>query len=434
MRALVIAYEFPPSPSPQSLRWMYLTRELAEQGVDVHVLTVDPPPTSMLRSHVPAGVEVHRVFPGFVVGGVAWLAKRKRASRKNVAESASSTHVAATSAPARLNWKGRLVESIQRFAAHVCFPDLRGEWRPFASRRLHQLLDELRPDVVVSSHEPATTLQLGALAKARGFRWLADLGDPVLSFYTPERWRAKSLGLERRTCKEADLVTVTTAGARAVLIDRHRLMGDRVRVLTQGYDARPTEARNPVDFDPQRLELLFTGSLYSFRNPEALLDGLLACDPSVRLNIATSRWPESLEQWLVRHPERLRLLGFLPHEEAVAAQRAADVLVNIANDDPIHLPGKIFEYLGARRPILHLGDDPSDAGAAIVAERKCGWRCQQHAPSIASALSSLAALKRQGRLDNEFNLQTDGLERYSWQGIGRQLHGFLADIGRGGPA
>ena len=28
MRILLIAYEFPPSPSPQSLRWTYLVREL----------------------------------------------------------------------------------------------------------------------------------------------------------------------------------------------------------------------------------------------------------------------------------------------------------------------------------------------------------------------------------------------------------------------
>src|SRR5690606_37156346 len=32
MRVLLIAYEFPPSPSPQSLRWAYLSRELVALG------------------------------------------------------------------------------------------------------------------------------------------------------------------------------------------------------------------------------------------------------------------------------------------------------------------------------------------------------------------------------------------------------------------
>ena len=37
MRFLLIAYEFPPSPSPQSLRWAYLVRELIALGHQVKV-------------------------------------------------------------------------------------------------------------------------------------------------------------------------------------------------------------------------------------------------------------------------------------------------------------------------------------------------------------------------------------------------------------
>lgn len=40
MRFLLIAYEFPPSPSPQSLRWAYLARELVARGHRVKVLTI----------------------------------------------------------------------------------------------------------------------------------------------------------------------------------------------------------------------------------------------------------------------------------------------------------------------------------------------------------------------------------------------------------
>ena len=59
MRILVIAYEFPPSPSPQSLRWKHLSAELARQGHEVHVLTVDAVATGAAP---PDGVVVHRVF------------------------------------------------------------------------------------------------------------------------------------------------------------------------------------------------------------------------------------------------------------------------------------------------------------------------------------------------------------------------------------
>ena len=41
LRILLIAYEFPPSPSPQSLRWAYLANRLVAAGHDVHVLAPD---------------------------------------------------------------------------------------------------------------------------------------------------------------------------------------------------------------------------------------------------------------------------------------------------------------------------------------------------------------------------------------------------------
>ena len=66
MRLLLIAYEFPPSPSPQSLRWTYLVRELALQGHEVHVLTADLGGTTPGLPPLPDSVRVHRTFPGLL--------------------------------------------------------------------------------------------------------------------------------------------------------------------------------------------------------------------------------------------------------------------------------------------------------------------------------------------------------------------------------
>ena len=70
MRLLLIAYEFPPCPSPQSLRWSSLVRELLAQGVEVHVLTVeDWWPSGLLQP--PRGAMVHRAKAGGVAGILA---------------------------------------------------------------------------------------------------------------------------------------------------------------------------------------------------------------------------------------------------------------------------------------------------------------------------------------------------------------------------
>lgn len=105
---------------------------------------------------------------------------------------------------------------------------------------------------------------------------MADLGDPVLSFCTPARWRKESERVEYWTCCHADRITVTIQAAAALLVGRYGLPESRFEVLTQRY-VRSREA-GPVStrFDPDLLELLYTGSFYQFREPRAPVDAVLA--------------------------------------------------------------------------------------------------------------------------------------------------------------
>src|SRR5690606_30219222 len=116
-----------------------------------------------------------------------WIvgAANRRRSRHGGGGSAAPAAVDAT----RLNWRGRLVDAAKRLAGLLLFPDVRAEWNPWARRELRRLLAEIKPDVVVTSHEPASTLPLGMYAQRLGFAWVADLGDPVCAAYTPRRWR-----------------------------------------------------------------------------------------------------------------------------------------------------------------------------------------------------------------------------------------------------
>ena len=126
--------------------------------------------------------------------------------------------------------------------------------------------------------------------------------------------------------------------------------------------------------------------------------------------------------------QRLRLLGFVPHAQAVTLQRSADVLVNIANDDPVHVPGKVYEYLGAGRPILHLGDNEEDVAARLVQTHRRGLVSGNGTPAIAESLERLVEIKRAGDWSAHFNLDQSGVEQYQWQSIARRLHGLLLEI------
>ncbi|WP_343204065.1 glycosyltransferase [Agrilutibacter terrestris] len=320
-----------------------------------------------------------------------------------------------------LNWKGHAMEAIKRVMSLPLFPDSRAEWQPWAKRRLRELLDQYQPDVVISSHEPAMTIELGALARKNGYPWVADLGDPVLAPYTPRRWRKRALATERMLCARADLVTVTSDHAREVLRNRHKIGEERCAILTQGFDHREVVARDTsVSFDDGKLELLYTGSFYSFRRIGALLEAVLAVS-SVRLSVATIIAPPELIAAARRHPDRIRLLGFIPHSQAVALQRRCDVLVNLANENPVQVPGKFFEYLGSGTPILHIGGAENDFAARLLRHSGGGW-CEPDDPALLqSRLASLAEGKaRDGKVPSVAGTDFDVMQ-YSWKNLSQRL-------------
>ncbi len=421
MRLLLIAYEFPPSASPQSLRWAYLVRELANRGHDVHVLTIDLGGHTPGLPELPDTVTIHRTYAGPFRGLFA-IRRKLRARRPADA----TTAMAAPAAPAsRQGWKHRLSERVQTLLAGLLFPDARGEWLPWGRRRLLRLLDALDPDLVISSHEPATTLELGLLAKARGYPWIADLGDPVLASYTPARWQRRAGLLEARVCRDADILLVTTATARELMATRHG-RSNGIEIVTQGYDATADAdgVAAPIAMDRTRIELLYTGSLYRFRRIDAVLDALERM-PEARLNIASISLPDELLAWAARFPDRIRVLGFLPHRQALRLQREADVLVNIANDDPRQIPGKVYEYLGAKRPILHLGN-PDDAIAGLLRRTGRGWACANDADAIAECLQAATQRLRQPLPE----CTTDEVADHSWQALAARVEALASSVAR----
>lgn len=430
MRILLVAYEFPPSPSPQSLRWAYLARELAARGHDVHVLAPDLPGDSVGLPRPGEGVFVHRISAGPMIGLVARRAKLS-------ADMDVPGHGALDEAPlpertlrppdVRLNWKGRLFHWVKAVAGFARFPDIRGEWTRGAKRALAERIAVLRPDIVITSHEPASTLELGLQVARAGVPWLADLGDPVLAPYTPWRWRRRARSLERTVWRTADVVTVTTEATAELLQRRHGAGRGPCVVLPQGYDAMNPEMGNPVPgmFRQDRLELLYTGSFYRFREPGALVDAIVGT-PGVRLTIASMRVPQEVVALAERHPESLRLLGFLPHAEVLALQRAADVLVNIGNLDPCQIPGKFFEYLGSGRPVLHLGPRGGDHAGDLLQRAGAGWVCENDGPEIAAAVAARRDDKGAGRLGASLTRDEAMLARYRWDRIAEACEAVLA--------
>ena len=116
--------------------------------------------------------------------------------------------------------------------------------------------------------------------------------------------------------------------------------------------------------------------------------------------------------------------GRVPYDESIALQMNADILLLLQWNDPReagNVPGKLFEYIGARRPVLGIGYE-GGVPARILREREAGMVLNEP-DAIAEALAEWLEIKRRdGAIPLLPGSVRDGLSRpEQYQGLEKFL-------------
>lgn len=436
MKILICAHDFPPIGSPQSLRVASLARALSAAGHQVHVLTRVAAPAYNDSTQWYAG-QISRASAGWVEQvmslGSAFMRNafaRRPAMGTEATVSDADGSIAAVDGQC-LNWKGRLVRRFYALLAFFVFPDHRSLWVRSAVVAGRRVCVQFRPDIIIGSHEPTAGVMVArALAQACDLPWIAELGDPILAPYTPARWKRRAFAYEREVVRSAAAVVVTSARSATLLRRRHGLASGHLLVLPQGFGGQASsphadEYANQAVSD--QLNLVYTGRFYVFRDPGPLVRAVLAV-PDVVLTVAGPELPAELAGEFRAHPSRLRFLGSLSHPDALSLQRSADMLVNIGNSGMTQVPGKLMEYLGAGRPILHVRAGKRDPSAAFVAESRCGHVVANDEQSMAVLLAALLHDKRAGCLTRGQRLGEQFYLQYRWDALAGRLAELCSDV------
>ncbi len=177
--------------------------------------------------------------------------------------------------------------------------------------------------------------------------------------------------------RAAGLITVSEPWS------RHYARRYRLPVVTamNGFD--PRDFRDlPIGISPSDLplRLVYTGFVYpERRDPTRLFLAVRASGlgpGEVRIIFFGSRsdyLQARIDEVGVRDWVEVR--DSVPYAEALRRQAQADILLLLQWDDPAdesNVPGKVFEYLAARRPILGLGP-LQGIPARLIRERRAGF-------------------------------------------------------------
>lgn len=241
-------------------------------------------------------------------------------------------------------------------------------------------VDVPRPDVVFASGGPLSSLLLGAsLARRFDVPWVADYRDLLSTGDYLRRSafrRSVEKVMERRAGRTAAALTAVSEPMSDALTD---WLGRPAVTVLNGFDrADFPEPASRVDDD--RLQLLYCGEIYhGKRDPGPVFAALGLLAPEERSRVVVDFYGASVEHvadLAERHgvADLVRTHERVSYREALGLQRGADALLSLLWNDPREggvYSGKLFEYVGAGRPIIAVGWEDGVA-AALVRDRRLG--------------------------------------------------------------
>ena len=377
LRALVVAYDFPPHGAIGTMRTLRLVQRLAADNWDVRVLTSDPrgfrfdtPIDDALLHRVPASVIARRAatFRGFdaLKNVVRRVSRQKDPAIRPVVH--NGRH-----APATRSMAGRAIDFVD---ATLALPDNEAGWLVPAVAHGPPTCREWRPDVLYSSAPPWTGQVVApVLAGILGCPWIADFRDPWARApwcHVPRTFKTWANGrLEGAVIHRADAVLFVT---RANLDEFAAFYGptaaQRVHLIPNGCDAAECEtaASKPRS---DRFVLLHAGSLYEGRNPLPFIRDIAAIIN--RGTISRERFRLRLVGPIVLHVDlaaECRVIGLadivefvprLPRRETLREMASASALLLLQPATKVSVPGKAYEYLAMQRPILAVAEEGETA-------------------------------------------------------------------------
>ena len=420
-KVLIISYYWPPAGGPGVQRWLKFTKYLPDFNVHPVVYIPENPTYPLLDKNLEKEVNADRItiLKNKIFEPYAWASIFSKKDTKKISSGIITNKRKQTLVEKMLLW----------VRGNLFIPDARVFWVKPSISYLSSYIKENNIETVITTGPPHSLhlIGLGLKKEFPAIKWISDFRDPwtTIGYYKELKLSASShnkhVKMEHEVLNTSDLILVTSPTTKK---EFSVLTTKPIEVITNGYDV---ENVGKVNLD-EKFTLAHIGSFLSKRNPRVFwkaLSELIKEDEDFnkvfQLKLIGAVSQEILDTIAeFKLEEHVLNLGYLSHHEAVIEQRKSQVLLLIEIDSEETksiIPGKLFEYMAAERPILAIGPEEADI-LEIIRDTNTGvFTTYEEKDKIKETILSYFESYKKGSL----KVYPVGLNKYSRKNLTQEL-------------
>jgi glycosyltransferase involved in cell wall biosynthesis len=412
-KVLVITYYWPPSGGAGVQRWVKFIKYFKDQNINPFIISVEPDFASYplidnsLTNNIPDNTNVY-------------LTKTNEPYSFYKKINNNQTPYAGFANEGRPNFFQKIARFIR---GNFFIPDSRKGWNNFAYKKAVEILEKENIDTVITTSPPHSTQLIGLkLKETQNIKWIADLRDPWTDIYYYKsmlhtKWaKQKDLNYEKRVIEKSDKVVVVSDSIKQLLLNKSNLVKEsKIHIIPNGFDDDDflVSSKN----NNSKFLLSYVGTI----TKDYPLDSIKKSISNLNINLEFTGKADEPTKLLLN--EVASFNNHVKHKESINLLLASDMLLlvipKISNNKGI-LTGKLFEYLGARKPILCIGPTDGDA-AKIIEECKAGKTFDY---SDENGIYDFI----ETYMSNEFIFENKNYLKYSRRNLTKNLSKILTDM------
>ncbi|MCB0372991.1 MAG: glycosyltransferase family 4 protein [Muricauda sp.] len=420
-KVLVIAYYWPPAGGPGVQRWLKFVKYLPDFDIQPIVYVPENPSYPLVDEDLVNGVpEGIRVLKEPIKEPYAWASLLSKKKTKTI-----SSGIIPDKQPT-------LVEKVLLWVRGNFFiPDARKFWVKPSIHFLAKVIADEGIKTIITTGPPHSLHLIGlGLKKRYDIHWIADFRDPWTSIGYHKKLRLTSFArrkhqnLEREVLVSADKIVVTSHTTKK---EFEAITPKPIKVITNGYD----DDLQPVSLD-SKFTISHIGSLLTGRNPKGLWQAIkeLIAENEAFQNALSIQLAGVVGEEVLQSIQELglesstKVLGYLSHEKVLELQQKSQVLLVLEIDSEETkgiIPGKLFEYLNAKRPILAIGPKDWEAGEMVEHSEAGAFYHQEDTVGIKTVLLDWFNRYEKGNLE----CHSKGVEKFHRKALTESLAKFI---------